>query len=45
MSGAAAFAGAWMASRAYNNYIQDQNEEAMEEAVDGFFNWMGDFFG
>jgi hypothetical protein len=34
-----------MASRAYNNYIQDQNEEAMEEAVDGFFNWMGDFFG
>jgi len=45
MSGAAAFAGAWMASRAYKNYLEDQNEEAMEEAVDGFFNWMGDFFG
>lgn len=45
MAGTAAFAGAWMASRAYNNYIQDQNEENMEQAVDGFFNWLGDFFG
>jgi hypothetical protein len=45
MAGTAAFAGAWMASRAYNNYIEEQNEENMEEAVDSFFNWMGDFFG
>jgi hypothetical protein len=27
------------------NYFEDQNEEQMEEAVDSFFNWLGDFFG
>jgi hypothetical protein len=27
------------------NYMEDQNEEAMDQAVDSFFNWMGDFFG
>lgn len=45
MTGAVAITGAWMASRAMRNYIQDQNEASMEEAVDGFFNWLGDFFG
>ena len=45
MTGAVAITGAWMASRAMRNYIQDQNEASMEEAADSFFNWLGDFFG
>jgi hypothetical protein len=45
MNGAVAMTGAWMASRAMRNYFEDQNEEQMEEAVDSFFNWLGDFFG
>jgi hypothetical protein len=45
MTGAVAITGAWMASRAMRNYFEDQNEEQMEEAVDSFFNWLGDFFG
>jgi uncharacterized protein YneF (UPF0154 family) len=44
MTGTVAITGAWIASRAMKNYIQDQNEEVMEQAVDSFFNWLGDFF-
>jgi hypothetical protein len=45
MTGTLAVTGAWLASRAMRNYMEDQNEEAMDQAVDSFFNWMGDFFG
>ena len=45
MTNAVAITGAWMASRAMRNYIEDQNQEQMDEAVDSFFNWLGDFFG
>jgi hypothetical protein len=44
MTGSVAITGAWIANRAMKNYIQDQNEEGMEQAVDSFFNWLGDFF-
>ena len=45
MTGTLAITGAWLASRAMRNYMEDQNEEAMDQAVDSFFSWMGDFFG
>ena len=45
MAGTVAITGAWMASRAVRHYIQDQNEEAIEQAADSFFSWLGDFFG
>jgi hypothetical protein len=45
MAGTVAITGAWMASRAVRHYFEEQNEEAMDQAADSFFNWLGDFFG
>ena len=45
MAGTVAITGAWMASRAVLHYFEEQNEEAIYQAADSFFNWLGDFFG
>jgi hypothetical protein len=45
MAGTVAITGAWMASRAVRHYFEEQNEEAIDQAADSFFNWLGDFFG
>lgn len=45
MAGTIAITGAWMASRAVRHYFEEQNEEAIDQAADSFFNWLGDFFG
>jgi hypothetical protein len=45
MAGTVAITGAWMASRAVRHYFEEQNEEALDQAADSFFNWLGDFFG